>query len=158
MPFIIKQPNEEKLKQLAKLYKQGFKKHNIFSKDDKFILNYLKKPTKMLAAMAEDESEVVGGICLFENKQTEDHSVWNFKHIAVKIGYQKQGVGASLMQEAEAYAKPGDKIEIKVSENEKAALKFYEKFGYVVEGKLSNHYRKDEVCYVLGKTVWRRIK
>ena len=43
------------------------------------------------------------------------------------------------------------KIEIHVSENEKDALPFYEKMGYAIQGELPDHYRMDEICFILER-------
>ncbi len=105
------------------------------------------------------QEKVVGGILLKKESEERQHQRWKFNHLAVDLKYRGQGVGTRLMNAAEQKIRKQlqrgmtAKIELHVSEKEKSLLEFYLRFGFVVEGKLTSHYRQGEVVYALGKEV-----
>ena len=148
---MIRKAKEEDLKELAKVYKEVFKAHNIFEKPEAEVEEYLKKFLGSLL-VAEEDGKVVGGIAVAEKKQNPEWSLFSFKHIAVAPAYQDRDIGTALLKEAEKVAGKG-KAEINVGEREGGALRFYEKNGYQKEGILKSHYRKGESCFVMGKVL-----
>lgn len=149
----IRKASKKDLKQLAAIYKTSFKVHNIFSKSIKEIIHYLDKLSKEAAILvAERDNKVVGGIVIELSPQTPKHTLATFKHIAVHAGHRGRDIGTMLIKSAEKEVGKG-KVEIKVSENEKNAIRFYRKIGFKVEGKLKSHYRPRETCYVMGKVL-----
>jgi hypothetical protein len=142
--------NAEKgdIKALVKIYKEFFPKHNIFS-DEKYSTDYIEDNLgEFIVILYVDD--VVGGLRIVEKKETKDHSLINFKHIASKN--KDKEILAELIKAAEDLVGPG-KIELHIADSEIPNRYFFEKLGYVLEGTLTNHYRKAEKCYVLGKYV-----
>ena len=138
------------LQELISLYKEVFDVHNIFTKEDSVILDYLENfKGKFIAAF--DENKLVGALAISVIKY-DNHQLIRFKHIAVAEGFQGKGIGSALLAEAESIAGKG-KVEIHVGESEKRAVEFYEKNGYAKEGALKYHYRPDEICYIMGKVI-----
>ena len=148
---MIRQAKEEDLNDLAKVYNEVFKVHNVFEKSEQEIEEYLKKFLGNLL-VAEEDGVVVGGLVIVEKKQNPEWSLFSFKHIAVAPAYQDKDIGTALLKEAEKIAGKG-KIEINVGEREAGAARFYEKNGYQKEGILKSHYRKGESCFVMGKVM-----
>lgn len=69
----------------------------------------------------------------------------NIETIDVDVNCQNAGVGAKLLEAAEAdMRRKGMKYaQLEVSEGNSAALKLYQKAGYVFEARLPNYYRYD---------------
>lgn len=154
------------LKGLVPVYRKSFKVHNIFKGTDQEVYDYLKDEQDsaqgdhggFVVSVADDK--IVGGaLVTFEEKDRQKHSRWKIKHLAVDEKYRGIGIGREILREAESMILTGvllhkgtsAKVEISVSENESDVLGFYRKNGYRLEGKLAHHYRKDELCMVLGK-------
>jgi ribosomal protein S18 acetylase RimI-like enzyme len=153
----IRQGKKEDLPQLIKVYKEAFKIHNIFKKSEKEIIKHWEsskvEPDDFVVALK--DGKVVAG-CLVTMQYVESHTLARIKHIAVAEAFRGKGIGRAIMEKAEEIIGTG-KIEIHVAENEKIALPFYKKLGYKQEGILSDHYRKGESCYLLGKYVEAKV-
>lgn len=149
----VRQAKKEDLKGLIEVYKEVFTVHNIFTKGEEEILKYWEtvkaEPDDFIVAV--EDGKVVGG-CLVLMRSFQGHTIARIKHLAVAENHQKKGVGKALIEKAEEIIGTA-KIEIHVAESEKEAIAFYEKLGYKQEGVLSNHFRKGENCYVMGKYV-----
>ena len=146
------------LRQLAQLYKKTFKKHNIFTKPEPEVLKYLEKNIDNLM-IGKEHGKIIAGALISFDKNGQGHSLWRLKHLAIVKDKQGSDIGSKIvkaMDEMIAGMIKGNeiksaKIEVHVSENEKKALPFYLKNGFEIEGKLKDHYRKGELCYILGK-------
>lgn len=150
---------------LSAIYKASFTTHNIFQKPAKEIRHYLQETQQKNSEVsggflvAKVPGKVIGGILLKKESEERQHQRWKFNHLAVDLKYQRQGVGTRLMNAAEQKIRKQlqrgmtAKIELHVSEKEKSLLEFYLRFGFVVEGKLTSHYRQGEVVYAMGKEV-----
>jgi ribosomal protein S18 acetylase RimI-like enzyme len=149
---MIRKANEGDLMPLIKVYKEVFKVHNVFDKSEDEILEYLKQFLGDIL-VAEEDGKVVAGLVIVKKKYAK-WSLFGFKHVAVAKAYQRKGVGSELLNEAEKIAGKG-KIEIRVAKDAEAewAVPFYEKNGYRKEGELKSHYRKGEICFVMGKVL-----
>jgi putative acetyltransferase len=64
--------------------------------------------------------------------------------MAVIDGWRGRGVGSQLMEAAIDWSKGKDahKIELEVWPHNTSALRLYEKFGFVAEGRLRRHWRR----------------
>ena len=113
-------------------------------------LNYLKRVNgKFIGAF--DNNKIIG-VLLIDKKEINDHTLAKLKHGTVAKEYRKKRIGSELLKKAEEIVGKG-KIEINVSENEKELIEAYEKNGYEKEGELKNHYRTNESCFIMGKTL-----
>jgi hypothetical protein len=140
-------------KNLANLFQGFFIRHNIFSLSEKEIIKYLKKESKKskLVVCAEENCILAA---LFIVKIGQDiegkHTLWKFRHFA----YCNEKAAVLLLKNTEEKVKKlseTSKIELTLAENEKG-VKFFQKNGYRVEGKLKNHYRWNETCIVISKS------
>jgi len=152
----IRSGNSSDLKDLIAVYKEVFKVHNIFSKPVEEIIAYLEKHLDHLLVAVVD-SKVVGGVVYKFIGFSTDHGVWRLSHVAVGDGYQDMKIGSSLISGAEEkikeFGKATNKVEIHLSVNEEAAMPFYKKLGFKVEGEVISHYRSGEMVYFLGKEI-----
>jgi len=167
--IVIKDAEVGELADLVEVYKNVFQKHNIFQRSEEVILEYLKSVHSQNAnfgggfVVAIKDGKTVGGMLV--KKETQDfsggHVVWKYNHVGVHPDHQGKGLGRELMEAADEKVrnliKQGKfktaKIELGIAEGEKASIKFYEKFGFEIEGELKSHYRFGEKAYILGKEI-----
>jgi len=139
---------------LVPILKQGFPKHNIFSKNDAESLQYLR------GYDACDDSfglmYIDAGVkgCIFAKPRivTEKHTVWRLNHEV----FANEDMAGMLVEEAEkmiADSEGSVKIELGLAENETDKVKLFESLGYKKEGELENHYRFGEKTILIGKTL-----
>jgi ribosomal protein S18 acetylase RimI-like enzyme len=147
----IREAKQSELRDLAAVYRDEYSSHNIFHQEEDEVLDYLRNQdvTYLVCVQA---GAVIGGVAIVEKKQTQRHSLFRFKHFAVRSAFHKTGVPEALLKEAEKAARKG-KVEIHVSATETPDIEFYMANGYAIEGELSNHYRMGEKCYILAKTL-----
>lgn len=65
-------------------------------------------------------------------------------NIAVLPDYREKGIGSALLSEliSAAEAKGAFSLHLEVRESNNAAKRLYEKFGFVIDGKRKNYYRR----------------
>lgn len=146
----IREVREQDYQKLVRLYKQFFPVHNVFQKDQKSVISYLREEAVEREAFLVD-SKLNGALIIVLVKVEDSHARWKFRHFAFK----NEKVGKALLKEAEKRIKTGfktNKIELNIAESE-PGKEFYLKNGYEQEGALKNHYRLGETCYVLGKSL-----
>jgi len=149
----IRKAVKEDLKELTAMYKKIFKVHNIFTKGNKEIMEYLEQFLGNIL-VAEEKGKIIGGIVI-SGREYDGWKLYNFKHVAVLPKNQRKGIGTKLLKEAEKFVGFG-KIEIRVAAGASEApwaVEFYEQHGYKKEGELESHYRHKETCYVMGKVI-----
>lgn len=153
----IRQAKKEDLNGLIAVLREVFPVHNIFTKDEESVLKYWEvvkaEPDDFIVAV--EDGKVIGG-CLVVMRSFDGHTIARIKHLAVATDHKAKGVGRSLIEKAEEIIGTG-KIEIHVAEGEKIVIPFYTKMGYKQEGVLSDHFRKGENCYVMGKYIEVKI-
>lgn len=142
----IRNATKEDIPALVKVYNDFFPKHNIF-KDERYASDYIEENLGDFIVLTYAD-DLLGGLRIVKKKETDDHYLIRFKHIAAKDNDEEYL--AQLINAAEEIVKEG-KIEMHVAESETPNRLFFEKLGYVLEGTLNDHYRKGEKCYILGK-------
>lgn len=142
------------LNSLAKFYKYYFKTHTLFQQTESKIVAYLRKAVKEHTFIAvHDGNKIAGAVFIVLEGKDGTHSRWKFRHLA----FTNTDVGRILLEEAEKCVRQKSvtaKIELTLAETE-PNRQFFLKNGYKQEGVLKNHYRWDEKCFVLGKSVKR---
>ena len=128
------------------------------SQREKMWSEMLSDPKEgMYTQIAEMNGKIVGW-CTFGNSRDQDvdKTTAELAGIYVDPEYMGQGVGSSLMQEAiETMAKKGyEKITLWVLHSNKITREFYEKKGWVMEGRTKDDQRDGfilhEVRYILS--------
>jgi ribosomal protein S18 acetylase RimI-like enzyme len=167
---IIKDANQgEELSDLVKVYKETFSEHNRFQKQDEAILGYIIESHGhrqqhyggYIVAML--KGKAIGGLLVKQVGQDQEgkHTIWKYNHLGVSKKHSRGGIGRALVRAADQRIKElisegkinTAKVELGVSENEADALGFYVKCGFEIEGKLKDHYRHNELVYILGKSI-----
>ncbi len=144
----VRKAKKEELKKLIPIYRETFIVHNIFDKKDNEVIKHMKNmDTDWFIAL--DKDKIIGAIARTCKIKIKKWGSYKLNHFAVAKAYRGKGAGPLLLKKAEEGIK--GKIEISVSENERASLGFYKRYGYKIEGRLASHYRPGEVCFVLGK-------
>lgn len=144
----VRNVQESDFELLASLYRSFFKVHDIFQEGN--IVEYLKEKSEKDDLLVYDQDGIVKGALFLVCLSKGDHSRWKFRHFA----FETEEIGTRLLEEAEKRVKESSKtakIELTIAETEEGK-EFYLKNGYKEEGKLENHYRFGESCFVLGKS------
>ena len=140
------------LKSLALFYKRYFKTHTLFVQPNGKIVEYLRKAIKEHTFISvHDGTKIAGAVFIVLEGKDANHSRWKFRHLA----FTNTDVGKVLLEEAEKCVRGKSvtaKIELTLAETE-LNRQFFLKNGYRQEGVLQNHYRWQEKCFVLGKSV-----
>ncbi len=140
------------LKSLARFYKRYFKTHTVFQQPEKKVVAYLHKAVKEHTFIAvHDGRKIAGALFIVLEGKDGTHSRWKLRHLA----FIHHDVGHVLLEVAEQQVRQKSvtgKIELTLAEDE-PHRQFLVKRGYKKEGVLKNHYRWNEKCYVLGKSV-----
>tara|TARA_Y100000310_G_C20704331_1_gene833686 strand:- start:14057 stop:14527 length:471 start_codon:yes stop_codon:yes gene_type:complete len=152
---MIRPIQDSDYQQLADLYKAFFQTHNIFSQDQAIIENYLRKESleREDFLIFEEGGDIKGAIIIVLLGKSSDntHSRWKFRHFA----FETEAIALDLLEYAEEIIKQTSqtcKIELTIAENEEG-IEFYKNNGYEQEAMLRNHYRWDETCFILGKSL-----
>ncbi|HLC72208.1 MAG TPA: hypothetical protein VJH37_01360 [Candidatus Nanoarchaeia archaeon] len=149
----IRQGFEQDLERLVNLYKTFFTVHNQFQQPAAEVVAYLQEQLKTNPLLVSETKGVYdGALFLVRIGQSSDetHKIWKFRHFA----YLSEDIGAKLLKAAEDdVQKLSDtvKIELTIAATE-PGLDFYLNHSYVKEGRLKDHYRAGELCYILGKS------
>jgi RimJ/RimL family protein N-acetyltransferase len=90
--------------------------------------------------LAEAEGEVIGELTVFQRRTTSPATIG----MAVLARWRGRGVGTTLMQACVDWARDADvhKLSLEVFPWNEAAIALYRKFGFVEEGRLRKHYRR----------------
>lgn len=71
--------------------------------------------------------------------------------LVVDPDHQNRGIGGRLLEEFVGRFQAGgvDRVRLEVRVTNEGAIRFYERFGFDVEGRLQSHYRDGEDAYVM---------
>jgi len=148
----IRVATEEDFGQIAALYANFFKTHDIFQKLKEVIVNYIREEAqKNELLVCEEDGLIKGALFLVGLGKGSGHRRWKFRHFA----FETEKIAELLLDEAERRVKETTgtaKIELTIAETEEG-IDFYKQHGYQQEGILKNHYRWGESCFVLGKSL-----
>jgi len=147
----IRIAKREDIRHLVPIYKASYTEHNIFMKSEEEVRNFLEN-LQGTFIIAEQDNKIVAGLCIRRSITAANHVLAKFVHFAVDKEYRRMGIGTSIFRAAEKAIGKG-KIELFVSEKSQEFMEFYKSLGYEIEGKLKNHFRPSEFCYILGKTL-----
>ena len=117
-----------------------------FSSVEQWRKRLAEPPEGLVSLVACVESEVVGQLSLqtFPTRPRRRH----VGHIgmAVRDDWQGKGTGTALMQAAVDLADKWlnlTRLELEVYTDNEAAIRLYEKFGFIIEGTLAQHSFRD---------------
>lgn len=102
------------------------------------------------ATIVEDRGGIVGSIMV-----QFDRDACRILSVAVRPAWRRRGIGGALMEAAERLARGlGSKaVRLEVGTENRAAIQFYKKLGYKIEGLLYGYYRDGEDGYAMHKAL-----
>lgn len=86
--------------------------------------------------VAELDGKVVG---YTKEKRTDSHTVHK-QGLFVDSDYQGRGIGSALFKESLVIARPGDRFQLSVIENNTRAQQLYQKYGFTKTGYAKNDF------------------
>jgi ribosomal protein S18 acetylase RimI-like enzyme len=124
-----------------------------------FILDSLKSTHSALFILKDMNTKEIYGHIHIQSGQTARNRHKAEIYLGVLKQFQHIGVGIKLMEIAEFWArKEGlERMQLSVFENNDRAIKFYEKHGFLIEGRLVNGVKLDDGSYIdeliMGKVI-----
>jgi RimJ/RimL family protein N-acetyltransferase len=111
--------------------------------DERRYLRAIRRYPNAAVFVAEDDGLIVGRLSIARDQHPAS------KHVAdlglmVAMSHRRQGIGTKLLEAALEWARQSDvrKLELHVFPHNEAAIKLYERFGFVQEGYRHGHYRR----------------
>ena len=124
-----------------------------------FILDSLKSTHSALFILKDMNTKEIYGHIHIQAGQTARNRHKAEIYLGVLNQFQHIGVGKKLMEIADFWArKEGlERMQLSVFENNERAIGFYQKHGFIVEGRLVNGVKLDDGSYIdeliMGKTI-----
>ena len=111
--------------------------------DERRYLRAIRRYPNAAVFVAEDEGLIVGRLSIARDQHPAS------KHVAdlglmVAMSHRRRGIGTKLLEAALEWARESEvrKLELHVFPHNEAAIKLYERFGFVQEGYRRGHYRR----------------
>jgi len=140
---------------VIELFGEFFSTHDIFRHiSNSSVWRYVQESSLQYPLLiVEEDGNVQAAMYLVRTEEDRDktHSRWKFRHFA----WRSEKAFEELIVEAESRIRSHSrtsKIENTVAASE-PGIELYLTNGYEVEAELKNHYRFNETCFVLGKTL-----
>lgn len=156
--FKDKQVNNA-LKELVPAFKGVYKTHNIFEKDEEFIINYLKEVQKEREIIAFTRNgKISGGVVLMKKDEDKKNNYirWKLRHFACNFNLPLKD-RLEFIKNIEKYIiKKGSKnmsVEYNMAEAELEDIKLFRKAGYKRAATLDDRYRLGEKAYTYTKYI-----
>ena len=149
LPFYKIQPTDMKdLRSLLELEQVCFSKSEMWTLLDYIGLLSLPDIIKLKAIK---DNLMIGFIALEDKKRS---SIAQVMTLAIHPDFRKQGIATQLLLQAESLIQFANSIELVARIDNFAAIKLYEKYGYVKDNILTNYYRDG----VTGQRMVKKIE
>jgi RimJ/RimL family protein N-acetyltransferase len=111
--------------------------------DERRYLRAIRRYPNAAVFVAEDDGAIVGRLSIARDQHPASRHVADLG-LMVAISHRRRGIGTRLLEAALEWARESDvrKLELHVFPHNDAAIKLYEKFGFVQEGYRRGHYRR----------------
>jgi RimJ/RimL family protein N-acetyltransferase len=111
--------------------------------DERRYLRAIRRYPNAAVFVAEDDGRIVGRLSIARDQHPASRHVADLG-LMVAMSHRRQGIGTRLLETALDWARESDvrKLELHVFPHNDAAIKLYEKFGFVKEGYRRGHYRR----------------
>jgi RimJ/RimL family protein N-acetyltransferase len=111
--------------------------------DERRYLRAIRRYPNAAVFVAEDEGRIVGRLSIARDQHPASRHVADLG-LMVAMTHRRRGIGTRLLETALDWARESDvrKLELHVFPHNDAAIKLYEKFGFVKEGYRRGHYRR----------------
>jgi len=152
----IKKADKENLNKIAKIASENFSGLKEIKKAKQWVkCNFLAFPRNQYF-VAEEKGEIMGYIFWLEKGGFRKNSVWELEQIAIRKGFQGQGIGTRLIKESLAeikryLKKRGAKlkvVEVTTGTDNRAQNLYKKTLGAEPECVIKNLFRGDEVIMI----------
>ena len=111
--------------------------------DERRYLRAIRRYPNAAVFVAEDEGAIVGRLSVARDQHPASAHVADLG-LMVAASHRRRGIGTGLLDAAVAWAKESGvkKLELHVFPWNEAAIRLYERYGFVKEGYRRNHYRR----------------
>jgi RimJ/RimL family protein N-acetyltransferase len=112
--------------------------------DERRYLRAIRRyPNAAVFVAEDDDGRIVGRLSIARDQHPASRHVADLG-LMVAMSHRRQGIGTRLLETALEWARESEvrKLELHVFPHNEAAIKLYEKFGFVQEGYRRSHYRR----------------
>jgi RimJ/RimL family protein N-acetyltransferase len=111
--------------------------------DERRYLRAIRRYPNAAVFVAEDEGAIVGRLSIARDQHPASAHVADLG-LMVAASHRRRGIGTGLLDAAVAWARESGvkKLELHVFPWNEAAIRLYERYGFVKEGYRRNHYRR----------------
>jgi RimJ/RimL family protein N-acetyltransferase len=111
--------------------------------DERRYLRAIRRYPNAAVFVAEDERQIVGRLSIARDQHPASRHVADLG-LMVAMSHRRRGIGTGLLEAALDWARHSEvrKLELHVFPHNEAAIRLYEKFGFVQEGYRRRHYRR----------------
>jgi RimJ/RimL family protein N-acetyltransferase len=111
--------------------------------DERRYLRAIRRYPNAAVFVAEDERQIVGRLSIARDQHPASRHVADLG-LMVAMSHRRRGIGTGLLEAALDWARHSEvrKLELHVFPHNEAAIRLYEKFGFVHEGYRRGHYRR----------------
>jgi RimJ/RimL family protein N-acetyltransferase len=111
--------------------------------DERRYLRAIRRYPNAAVFVAEDERQIVGRLSVARDQHPASRHVADLG-LMVAMSHRRRGIGTGLLEAALDWARHSEvrKLELHVFPHNEAAIRLYEKFGFVQEGYRRGHYRR----------------
>jgi RimJ/RimL family protein N-acetyltransferase len=113
--------------------------------EERRYLRAIRRYPNAAVFVAEDDGLIVGRLSIARDQHPASRHVADLG-LMVAMTHRRQGIGTRLLETALDWARESEvrKLELHVFPHNEAAIKLYEKFGFVKEGYRRAHYRRGQ--------------
>jgi RimJ/RimL family protein N-acetyltransferase len=113
--------------------------------DERRYLRAIRRYPHAAVFVAEEEGRIVGRLSVARDQHPASRHVADLG-LMVAASHRRRGIGTALLEAAVEWARASGvrKLELHVFPYNDAAIKLYERFGFVQEGYRRGHYRRGD--------------
>ncbi|MDR3491816.1 MAG: GNAT family N-acetyltransferase [Gammaproteobacteria bacterium] len=151
--LIIRPARSDDLDNLVQLEKNCFDTDLMSRKSFQRLL----KVSSALILVVQKDDVIIGSATLFFRKKSDTARIYSF---AIEHTYRKQGLASQLNKAIEKYVREREcmTIVLEVRLDNIAAIKFYLKQGYVINGRYIKFYEDDADALRMEKIIYAKRK
>jgi putative acetyltransferase len=111
--------------------------------DERRYLRAIRRYPNAAVFVAEDDGRIVGRLSIARDQHPASRHVADLG-LMVAMSHRRQGIGTKLLEAALDWARHSEvrKLELHVFPHNEAAIRLYERFGFVREGYRRGHYKR----------------
>lgn len=90
-----------------------------------------------------------------QEEEEEEEFVGHIMNLAIDPAYRRKGLGSELLTKGLEYLQQlgAQTVELEVRVGNEAAIKLYQKFGFVIKDRIKNYYHNGDDAYLMVKSL-----